>query len=1378
MLDLTAKIDTEQVNRSLDQMRKRAKSAVSGMVNDFELLDSAILTLQKRMNALGQVPAFTILSQGLKRAQQEFRKLDFGFESPEISSSVTASVREFTEALLRMDKVLTEIPNRNNAFDALSRSIVETGRQLDRFLAKMDEMRQKTRIAAMPSVGVTTPAAGTAQNTSQTAAVKSETVAYRELLSELEKVSAAKRENASLIETLRVQNARYKAAITDLNKAQQSGQTLTDEEIAKRDRMALAYEENKVAISKLRSELANQIKLEQAAQGSMDEMSQALSRMRVVYRSLNDDERYSTFGQNLLKNIEVLDAKIKQLDASTGIHARNVGNYASSYNGLSFSIQQVARELPSLAMGPQTFFLAISNNLPILADELTRARKEYQALIQTGQKGMPVWKQVISSIFSWQTALVAGITVLTVYGKEITQWVGSLFKGKQALDTAKIALDQFHAAMTKGSVSAQEEITKLNLLYKAATDAARPYEERQRAVEKLQEVYPAYFGNMDAELIMTGNLKTTYDKLKDAILETAKARAAMNAIVENEGTIIKIESTPEYAKINSLNRDVEENRSKISDLLSKGISNDSPIIRGIEGIMSAQKDAIQRLSKDIAKSLELPDEAENNISDYIEALQKANESLSAKAESSFTAISPEEENEAAGARRKAAEQAAKEVQRRYEELQTSLRKLREDALQAEIDSMAEGTEKKLAQINLDYSKQLEVIEENERKIAEAQGGRLTDEQKGYFQTLKGSAKGQRDKSIWGLILAGLPSEDDIVAEFQAEQKAWEEYYIAYGTFREKLQATKEKYDREIAGAGNDAERRSIEAARDEAMAALELEGSEWAKTILSWSSEELSEKIGQTTEMLEKSLDAYNAMAFSTTSEAEQSRKVIAKLKAEIDLLEKTKKKVDSRKSDADATNWTEIAQALEAVSSGARDAASSVKDVDENLADALTTTANMIAGLGQMANAINGVETASSALERSTAVFAVISAGIQVFSGIFGSIGENKRAAEEFRREIVDLNRELEQLKIDAQMETQGTIFGDDLWTTAIENIRTAREEFERYNEVIESSKHRKDRVNTWYGWSDEIVDFDTAADSIANMQVKTGTKGWWLWKRDTYDSLKNLVPELFGDGGQLDMDALTEFVDSDTFGRLSDQNQEYIRNMVDAWGNYQKALENVNDYLTDVFGQMGSTIGDALADAFANGTDAAQKFTDSVSEMIEKMAKDIAYASILQPIFDEAQQEFQNIFGDASLTDEERFNQASGAISNLIDGITDGQNQYNDLLEQLQQIAAEKGIDIFQPESKSSQSGTSRGFTTMSQDTASELNGRFTDIQGKINILVEQAAYGRSISIEQLNRMTDTRDILVQMNGNVADIRTFTKVLPEMRDSLARIERNTTNL
>lgn len=1371
MLDLTAKIDTEQVNRSLDQMRKRAKSAVSGMVNDFELLDSAILTLQKRMAALGQVPAFSILSQGLKRAQQEFRKLDFGFESPEISSSATASVREFSEALLRMDKVLAEIPTRNNAFDALSRSIMETGQQLDRFLTKMGEMQQKTGVSATPSVGVTTPAAGTAQNTSQTAAVKSETVAYRELLSELEKVSAAKRENAALMETLRVQNARYKAAITDLNKAQQSGRMLTDEEIAKRDRLSLAYEENKVAISKLRSELANQIKLEQAAQGSMDEMSQALSRMRVVYRSLNADERNTTFGQNLLKNIEVLDAKIKQLDASTGVHARNVGNYASSYNGLSFSIQQVARELPSLSVGLPTFFLAISNNLPILSDELTRARKEYQGLVQAGQKATPVWKQIISSIFSWQTALVAGITVLTVYGKEISHWVGSLFKGRQALDTAKIALDQFHATMLAGSKNAQQEKTELDLLYKAAMDVSRSMTERANAVSKLQAIYPEYFGNLTQEQIMIGKARDRYDELTDAIIRTARAEAARDKIAENSRKILDVQSSKEYKEY-ALQAKFAEG-SSIESLLPRSQGNEEAASRlkwELEQAAEAQGrtlfEAYKKANGEVADEIEQM--SVTSFREYIETLEKINEELAPEATKLYT--DPLEKG--------GSTTATNEQQRLYSELQSSLRKLCEEALQAEIDMMEEGTAKKLAQIDLDYRKQLETIEENERKIAEAQGGRLTDEQQAQFGTLRNRADTTRSKARGAVLLSGISSPSELSEQFDAEQKAWEEYYIAYGTFREKLQATKEKYDREIAEAGNDAERRSIEAARDEALAALELEGSEWAKTILTWSTEQLSEKIRQTTEMLEEALDAYNAMASSTTSEAEQSRKVIAKLKAQIDLLEKARKKVDSGKSNADATNWADIAQALEAVGSGAREAASSVKDFDEDLADVLTTTANIVTGLGQMANVINGVKSATSALEKSSAIFAVISAGIQIISGIFGAAAENRQEAEEFRREVSELNRELEQLKINARMETQGTIFGDDLWATAIENIKTAREELERYNEALDNSRHQFFESSTGFTWLDEIKDFDTAAAAIANMQVKTGTKGWWFWKHDTYDSLKNVVPGLFGDDGQLDMDALTEFVDSKTFSRLSDQNQEYIRDIVDAWGNYQEALENVNDYLTDVFGQLGSNISDALADAFANSTDAAREFTDSVSEMIEKMAKDMAYASILQPIFDEAQQKFQHIFGDASLTDEERFNQASGAISDLIDGITDGQHLYNDLLGQLQEIAAEKGIDIFQPEAESSQSGTSRGFSTMSQDTASELNGRFTDIQGKINILVEQAQFGRSISIEQLNRMTDTRDILVQMNGNVADIRTFTKVLPEMSAKLDRIARNTDNL
>ena len=1371
MLDLTAQIDTEQVNRSLDQMRKRAKSVVSGMVNDFELLDAAIMTTQRKLSTLGQGSVFSLLLQGIQRAKNEFHKLDSVLISPEINETATASVREFTEALLRLDKTLSDVSMHSNAFDGISEAVMNMGRQLDQFIAKMGELQQKTGVVAAPSVGAAAPTTA-ASNAAQTAAIKSETMAYGELLSELEKVSAAKQENAALMETLRVQNAKYKAAISDLNKAQQSGRTLTDEEIAKRDRLSLAYEENKVAISKLRSELSNQIKLGQAAAGSMDEMAQALSRMRVVYRSLNDDERNSTFGKNLLKNIEVLDAKIKQLDASTGVYARKVGNYASSYNGLSFSIQQVARELPSLSVGLPTFFLAISNNLPILSDELVRARKEYQALIQTGQKATPVWKQVISSIFSWQTALVAGITALVVYGKDIAKWISKLRTVKNDLDSSTVALEQFHATMLAGSKNAQREKTELDLLYKAAMDVSRSTTERANAVSKLQAIYPEYFGDLTQEQIMIGKARDRYNELTDAIIRTARAEAARDKIAENSRKILDVQSSKEYKEYASQAKFAEG--SSIESLLPRSQGSEEAASRLKWELEQAAETQGRTLFEAYKKANEgVADEIEQlgvtSFREYIETLEKINDELAPEATKLYT--DPLEKGDSTTA--------AKEQQRLYSELQSELRKLREEALQAEIDSMAEGTAKKLAQIDLDYRKQIEAIEENERKITELQGGTLTGEQQSQFGTLRNRAESIRSRARGGVLLTGVMSPGDLSEQFEAEQKAWDEYYIAYGTFREKLQATKEKYDRQIDQAGNDAERRSIEAARDEALAALELEGSEWADEILTWGTEQLSEEIAETTKMLEEALDAYNALDSSTTSEAEQYRAEIAKLKAQIDLLNKAKKEVYSDKKSGKSTNWTELARTLESVSGGARDAASSIKDFDENLADVLTTTANIVAGLGQMANAINGVKTASSALEKSTAVLAVISSGIQIVSGIFGSIGENKRAAKEFRQEVADLNRELEQLKIDAQMETQGTIFGDDTWTTAIKNIQAAREELERYNEALENTKNRD--VEFTGSLSKVNKDFDSAAESIAKMQVKTGTKGWWFWKKNTYDSLKNLVPELFGDDGQLNMDALTEFVDgnSKVYQGLTDSNKAYLQEMVDAWGNYQDALENVNDYLTDVFGQLGSNISDALADAFANGTDAAESFADSVSDMLEKMAKNIAYSAMLQPLFEDAQKEFEGIFGpESTFSDTERFDKASEVISNLIDNVNKGTDGYNKLLEQFQQIAEEKGIDIFQPDAESSQSGTSRGFATMSQDTASELNGRFTDIQGKMNILVEQAQFGRSLSIEQLNMTTDMRDIMIQISGNVADIRTFTKVLPEMSAKLDRIARNTDNL
>ena len=185
-----------------------------------------------------------------------------------------------------------------------------------------------------------------------------------------------------------------------------------------------------------------------------------------------------------------------------------------------------------------------------------------------------------------------------------------------------------------------------------------------------------------------------------------------------------------------------------------------------------------------------------------------------------------------------------------------------------------------------------------------------------------------------------------------------------------------------------------------------------------------------------------------------------------------------------------------------------------------------------------------------------------------------------------------------------------------------------------------------------------------------------------------------------------------------------------------------------------------DAYANMWNNGNDKAKTSRDLVKNMIKQMIMEAIKMDLSDPM--------------QKIRDKLREFWADGIIS------SSEEDYINQMVEnELSALEDKYGWgDKYLKDSQSSQSGTSRGFTTMSQDTASELNGRFTDIQGKMNILVEQAQFGRSLSIEQLNMTTDMRDIMIQISGNVADIRTFTKVLPEMRDSLASMNRKLDNI
>ena len=284
----------------------------------------------------------------------------------------------------------------------------------------------------------------------------------------------------------------------------------------------------------------DQIIQSRAEEGSITALRKQIILLTKDYDDLGRTRRNGDAGKALLAQIANVQKELSAAEQASGRFQRNVGNYASAWNGLSFSVQQVARELPSLAVSANTFFLAISNNLPILVDEIAKARKEYAAFkaeIAAGNKDVkavaPVWQQLTKSLISWQTALVVGLTLLSVYGKEIISWISSLGKTAKAIKNLYTVQRDLYNVTSAGIEQSSKEITKLNSLYKIATDVTKSTKERNNAVKELKKSYPEHLKNLSDEKIKNGEVSKAIKEQTSQIVANAKATAAADQIAKN-----------------------------------------------------------------------------------------------------------------------------------------------------------------------------------------------------------------------------------------------------------------------------------------------------------------------------------------------------------------------------------------------------------------------------------------------------------------------------------------------------------------------------------------------------------------------------------------------------------------------------------------------------------------------------------------------------------------------------------------------------------------------------------------------------------------------------------------------------------------------------
>lgn len=496
-------------------------------------------------------------------------------------------------------------------------------------------------------------------------------------------------------------------------------------------------------------------------------------------------------------------AKTQTIDIDTEAVTRKTNN-------LKMVFSQVARELPSLAMGPQMFILAISNNLPMLADAISDVRKQNELLAASGQKGVPVWKQLASSIFSWQTALVAAISLGIVFGKDIANWVSSLFKAKKELSETQQLQESLNTSRRKGGEAASEESAKLRILYTASQDTSKSMRERNKAVDELQKMYPDYFGKLSNEAILAGNAASAYDELTKAIIRKGQAQAAEDIVAD-------------YSKRNFQ--------------LQRGINADSQWVNQMRSAYEAalkQREGMRQNALTVNQSsfmtnrtLSGDSNAEKIIEEYerrMENIRKSSEEI-AKNNKTVEGIVKQIDTSAYTTDFSGSSEKQKEEKTDYaSQLADARVKAQQTTEKLRLQIMVEGIAKRKALARQEYDEQLADIDKQERDTiakmdkARKQGENIPQSQ---YDAVRQKSQEQR------ILVQQLYNDQLLQIDKEYNDKVTQsfiDYNKQYGTYQEKRLAIAMDYARKIAAAeteGDEYKKKALEQERKESLSALD-----------------------------------------------------------------------------------------------------------------------------------------------------------------------------------------------------------------------------------------------------------------------------------------------------------------------------------------------------------------------------------------------------------------------------------------------------------------------------------------------------------------------------------------------------------------------------
>lgn len=1006
----------------------------------------------------------------------------------------------------------------------------------------------------------------------------------------------------------------------------------------------------------------------------------------------------------LEKQIEALEAELKRLQSvssDTDVMPPQLPQAERKFNGLHNSIQQMAREMPSLAMGPQMFFMAISNNLPIFADEVARARKEYDDLIKTGQKGTPVWKQILSSLFSWQTALTTGIMLLVMYGDEIIEWTKDIFSAKKGVEEFTISLEEMTEIEKDGRAQMIQTRFEIDSVIASLKDFAGSKEEEKAKVEELNRKYGEAFGYYDTVAQWYDVLIQKSEDYIQMLFLQAKAQAMVNKAVEADAELQKLKQQKPGDADSDMNWFARMGHYMMqSEMAQVGQYYDA-------------QGTIDKYNQEAYE--EMLRQAEAKVQGYLDEAQALTEQAAEVGKNmdigGHTKPTPPKNDP------------KKEVERRLaleKEQAEELRQLRWDNEQAEIDQMKDGSKKRIRQIQLDYKKAIAEIKDQEMKWREAQGGNLTEEQHTAL------------KDAYSLAQSGMESEVRTVEadEVQKGREKLNALLEEYKTYDQRRRDIEEAYNRdmEVYNAeleslrNSDGDTSQIEAsiqARTDAykqeIQSLEadiLRSTDFYDKLFSDVSEKgykvLKDFYAQAKETLDNAQVSADGVVVEVPVKDADGKFVKKAVKVTVAEFEKMKQQVISIQRELEKknpfaafkTSWSDLMKAMK----NGGDVTGALTNLNSKGKE-LTST---IRGWGDSLGAVFGDRFSKSMEEIMTMTDGVMDMGTgiaQIYSGdIVGGITNTLNGLSSIVSMFTSWKEKMEEMKREwyiAEIETNRAIRERNPELAAnrdtIQDIITNQE---LLNWLVEKGYSKPSSVSVWEAQSAALLEYqkNLEAEMRANDALWNNLQAsdaHWEWGNSLNGG--SVTHSLRG----MSAEQIELYYNQN---KLSDAARDYY----EAWVESGKSVEELKKNIEETYASMQEMVMGTSFDGFLTNVRNALRDARGDMRQFADFTEDVISEALLNAfMYQQLAKVLEPLYNDLS--------------EHLIDGTADNdyladwkenfQNVLSSETEKLKDLGEELGVDVFS--GGTSQTGKSGAFTAMNQEQGTKLEGLFVSGQ-----------------------------------------------------------------